>query len=68
VRHLVPHYFISTRPLGWRCSECGQPFSLIGLSDISEDVPMSITVAFNAHTCRIGTRVYRPRSEEAAAD
>lgn len=68
MRHLVPHYFVSTRPLGWRCSECGQPFSLIGLSDISEDVPMSITVAFNTHACRIGKQPQRPRSKEAAAD
>ena len=67
MRHLIPHYFVSTRPLGWRCSECEQPFSLIGLSDISDEIPTSITTAFDTHTCR-PLRPRQRRSEEAAAD
>jgi hypothetical protein len=26
MRQLVPHYYVSTRPLGWKCSDCGQVF------------------------------------------
>jgi hypothetical protein len=54
MRHLLPHYFVSTHPLGWKCSECDQPFSLIvPETATTADIPESVIALFNSHKCRI---------------
>jgi hypothetical protein len=64
MRQLVPHYFVSTQPLGWRCSECGQPFALnVPVISTSEDIPLPIKVLFNSHKCRKRSLENQPRSE-----
>lgn len=68
MRQLVPHFFISTQPLGWRCSECEQPFSLnvpmIGDPVRGQDeIPLPVRVLFNSHRCKPRARSFQPRSE-----
>jgi hypothetical protein len=55
MRRLIPEYFASTLPVGWRCSECDQPFSLAVPERLTatEEIPLAVVVLFNFHKCRI---------------
>lgn len=64
LRHLVPHYFVSTQPLGWRCSECSQPFPVRGMHAYTDSVPASVMALFEAHRCT-GGQAHEPRSEDS---
>jgi len=67
MRQLVPHYFVSTQPLGWRCGECGQPFSLgVPAISISDEIPLAIKLLFDSHQCRKRSPENQPRSENSA--
>lgn len=66
MRHLIPHYFVSTNPLGWKCSDCGHPFWLPVAEPVTDEIPASITALFNAHKCRVRTPAEQPRSETSS--
>jgi hypothetical protein len=70
MRHLVPQHFVSTFPVGWRCSECDQPFSLAVPESPTqkEEIPLSVVVLFNFHKCRVRGSKHRPDRSGAAAD
>jgi hypothetical protein len=52
VRTLVPYYFVSTQPVGWKCSECGKLFQIkIALKTMPQDPMPEIKADFKAHKC-----------------
>lgn len=52
MRNLIPHFFISTRPLGWKCSSCGQQFLLIDVpAQLPDLVPVTLRMEFLGHDC-----------------
>jgi hypothetical protein len=52
MRHLIPNFFISTRPLGWQCSECSRAFPASGMVAITDPIPSTVSAEFNAHRCK----------------
>lgn len=51
MRSLVQHYFVSTQPAGWRCSECGLVFVARDHQG-NGDVPSEILRRFEDHSCQ----------------
>ncbi len=56
MRALVPQYYISIRPVGWKCSECGQVF-LNRVEHSKENQPLlpstQVEEKFAIHDCDI---------------
>jgi hypothetical protein len=54
MRQLLPHYYVSTRPLGWKCSECGQVFGNRAEQDQEQQLASpsgAIQTEFDGHNC-----------------
>lgn len=54
---LVPCYFVSTHPIGWKCSDCGRVFPVA--QDVSRQPSHpspEILRAFRTHFCEVATR------------
>jgi len=53
MRQLLPHYYVSTRPVGWKCSECEQVFGNRSELDPQQqpEAPSSIQAEFTDHNC-----------------
>jgi hypothetical protein len=53
MRSLVPYFFISTHPVGWKCSACGQIFRVpLNVLDKPTSKPDDdVQVRFAAHSC-----------------
>jgi rubredoxin len=69
MRSLVPYFFISTHPVGWQCSQCGQifrvPLNVMGAPSIKphEDVKSR----FEAHSCMAYRVELEKRQQSATA-
>jgi hypothetical protein len=53
MRTLVPYFFISTHPVGWKCSACGKIFRvpLNILAEPTSKPDEDIGMRFEAHSC-----------------
>ena len=54
MRQLLPHYYVSTRPLGWKCSDCGQVFGNRIEQDRKQQAsvpPSAVQADFAHHNC-----------------
>jgi hypothetical protein len=62
MRNLVPHYFVSTKPFGWKCSDCGMVFRADQpMTPLLEAAPSDAVLGiFDAHSCE----EYRQQSEQ----
>ncbi len=53
MRSLEPYFFISTHPVGWKCSQCGQifrvPLNVLGAPTSKPDE--DVRLRFEAHSC-----------------
>jgi hypothetical protein len=54
MRQLLPHYYVSTRPIGWKCSDCGQVFgdreTQVGAEPFQAP-SAAVQTVFAAHNC-----------------
>jgi hypothetical protein len=50
-RRLIQHYFVSTQPVGWKCSDCGRVFVGKVANARNVEPPEPVTDAFNIHSC-----------------
>jgi hypothetical protein len=56
VRALVPYYFVSTQPVGWKCSECGRVFRIrVSVTKTPQDPMPDIQAEFKSHKCKSAT-------------
>jgi hypothetical protein len=68
MRSLTPYFFVSTHPVGWKCSTCGQifriPLNVLGAptSKLDEDVRSR----FEAHSCLAYRDEFQKRRGEAS--
>ena len=70
MRLLVPYYFISTHPVGWRCSDCGKIFRVpINVLQQPTSKPADdVQARFEAHSClQYLDELEARRNEQAAA-
>ena len=52
MRTLLPYYFISTRIVGWQCSQCQRIFRLAVGESVSSNEPLKkIRRQFREHKC-----------------
>lgn len=52
VRSLIPYFFVSTQPLGWKCSECEKVFRIKVALGAPPPYPMpEIRAEFRTHKC-----------------
>ena len=69
MRSLVPYFFISTHPVGWKCSLCGKVFRvpLNVLSRPTSKPDDDIHAKFEAHSCLAYRDELKLRQEKAAS-
>ena len=67
MRTLVPYFFISTHPVGWKCSLCGQifrvPLNVLGAPSSKPDD--DVRSRFEAHSC-MAYRVELEKRQQSA--
>jgi hypothetical protein len=52
MRTLIANYFVSTYPLGWKCSDCGKLFRVaVGVKTQPATPSSEISVEFGKHIC-----------------
>ena len=71
MRSLVPYFFISTHPVGWKCSVCGKifrvPLNILGKPTNKPDE--DVHSRFEAHSClAYRDELQRKRKEAAEGD
>lgn len=70
MRVLVPYFFISTHPVGWKCSVCRQVFRVpLNVLDKPTSKPDNdIHKLFEAHSCLAYRDKIAQRAAKAQAD